>query len=377
MHSKNIYYFSLVLAPLLFAVVDSYFLATGPAELECSLTGNWNSRDSNITFLANGTVYGRVGAFQIFDYFCDFSGTYSVSSQNGYFDWDVSLRNCSFAGTEEEIVNTLFCTFNGPEYTSASAYLDFSSGCFAAFQDECSTLQFTSFTGYDMQTGLSVWSLIDREVVHSPPAPSRGGPVQCTLRGTEVSTFPKLGLHANGWLNNNKIYDGYGIYFNISYHPGGTYVSKVTKVNTTSGRIECSVAWTGKYFYDQDRQEAYPYVTLYSYKTTVSRQIGKPPKGSACAAFSLDPASCEYLAAGSPSSTCFIEWNYFRPGHTCQMFRLFDIDPYIQMGPDFQVLRRVPLRLEDSDLQAVPSLGSSIGFSSLLFLVVSFLLSLY
>jgi len=303
--------------------------------------------------------------------YCNFSGIYSVSPIDGFWDWDLQLDpKCDFGSfaSSDQMLDETMCLFRAPEYESYSYSLQFSSGCFVSFNADCSVLQFVNFNGENAGAGHNtVYNLVTPKPKHSshPKFPHGDAPRDCTIAGKRASTIPKFPFN----VNINKLYQN--TYFNISYHEDGSYTSMITYAPPTGSK--CNVSWAGNYFYTKPQLTSYPNNTLHPYYTSGSVQTHAAVPGTYCTNYLTDPASCEYLTSSSSSyqsSNCFIAWDHFVRGPECTYFRLYDFHGF--SGPALQILGKVHDKASSED-----NLDSTQNSSAVIFEVAELLLFVF
>jgi len=317
----------------LLPLVSAYWVATGEAETQCSVIGIWKPTPGTIppanaiTLFADGTMNGTVTNIFLQGGVCNFTGTYSISRKDAFFVWHAHLVNCVASENEYDVIKQLFCASSGPTYTQS--HMNFTAGCFAAFNPSCTQLQWTSFEGFDAGAGgISTWDFV-------APAPRTRGkdndnevqlnPV-CSLKGVEATTIP-------GALF--PVYRYQHTTFNITYQHS-TYISRASYDDHLG--TSCFVEWQGNYTISP-RLEAYPNVELYPYNS-VGVQTVRASSGP-CAVYTLDPASCTYLSGDSQNrQDCYVVWDGFVDDPHCIFFRLFAHESVSSdaSGPTFQVL---------------------------------------
>jgi len=318
----------------------SFEVPPGPAATNCSLVGNWTSRNlpnTWATFLANGTIYGIAENLLINtpDNRCPFRGTYTLSKLDAWFVWNVDLVGCTHVGTSHEILDQLFCSFLSRTYASSELTIgNFTAGCFAAFNPTCTVLQYSAFNGGDLGAGFSdKWSLIDKNVPHSHPGKISKDPPICSIVGVSAKSRPNQFYPYFGYENTTIF---------ITYNWDLTYTSSLVHSNHLNGAPDCSLSWAGSYTIG-DRIESYPYVTLYPY-TSTSVQTTTAAPGSYCSySFrSIDPASCGFETTAS-NPTCYIVWDSFAFGDFCTTFKLiYTGSPLAAAGPSLTVTAHLP-----------------------------------
>lgn len=245
-----------------------------------------------------------------------------------FFVWNAHLVNCHAFESEYDIIKNLFCASSGPTYTQSN--MNFTAGCFAAFNPSCTQLQWTSFEGNDAGAGgVSTWDFsAPAPHTHKSKEPNNINPI-CSIKGTSASTIPGKPF---------PVYRYQHTTFNITYHHD-TYKSRATYDDHAG--TSCHVEWEGNYTISS-RSEAYPDVMLYPY-SSISIQTKIAKSGSPCTAFTLDPASCTYLSGDSQDRhDCFVVWDGFVADPPCTYFRLFahESTSSDSSGPTFQVLSR-------------------------------------
>jgi len=324
----------LITTPCLVGFVSGYFRATGDTTTNCSVVGIWKPTDgtlppaNSLVMLADGTMHGVVTNIQISGGVCNFTGNYSIAKKDAFFVWHAQLVGCHTSTSDYSILKQLFCAFGGPTYTQS--HMNFTAGCFAAFNPSCTQLQWTSFEGFDAGAGgVTTWDF-------SAPAPhtkkinepAKINPV-CSIKGVSASTIAGLPFPVQRYHHTT---------FDITYHHD-TYKSRATYDDNAG--TKCQVEWEGNYTISH-RSEAYPNAMLYSY-TSFGEQTKTATLGSPCTMYDLDPASCGYLSGDSNDRhDCFIVWDGFVDDPSCTYFRLFGHESTYSdaSGPTFKVLKR-------------------------------------
>jgi len=203
-----------------------------PAATSCSLVGSWLPSvffDTNLVFLANGTVYGKwQGGISIdnSENACNFRGNYTLAPEDGYFTYQLAFVNCPFfteSTDHTQNLNQLFCPRPQPTYDFSH---HFSAGCFTEFDSTCTTLQFSNFIGSNAgESGSSSdnhWTLSSTDVPVSKSKKPAKPPKDCKLRGTAAVSATHV-WRIQGFVNTS---------YTIHYKEDGQYESRITYSGT-------------------------------------------------------------------------------------------------------------------------------------------------
>jgi len=335
-----------------------------PAATSCSLVGSWLPSvffDTNLVFLANGTVYGKwQGGISIdnSENACNFRGNYTLAPEDGYFTYQLAFVNCPFfteSTDHTQNLNQLFCPRPQPTYDFSH---HFSAGCFTEFDSTCTTLQFSNFRGSNAgESGSSSdnhWTLSSTDVPVSKSKKPAKPPKDCKLRGAAAVSATHV-WRIQGFVNTS---------YTIQYKEDGQYESRITY----SGTPSCYSSWEGTFSYGA-RYNTYPNNTAYPY-TASSVVKHRPSAHSYCALnYKTDPALCTAVPYDT-SSSCLITWNDFQFGDPCTSFKIVGVNGN-GVSPTFFMTSRT------DDIEDLVANSSASRFTLLGGLLVSIIAQLF